>query len=160
MTYAVNPYAKAAARADRPPEHAGPREIEAWALKTVCQRLKAGIHQRDRVALRDALILNQRLWTIFQADLMAEACPLPPGLRKNLLELSMFVDGETLERLADLDGEKVQVLIEINSNLAEGLQESPEAELATRAAATIRPEAPAPAVPMADAAPRPVMISV
>lgn len=169
MTNPFNPYAQAAARADRPSDAAGPREVEAWALTTAAHRLKAAAaNTREPTALRDALILNQRLWTIFQTDLMGDNCPLPQDLRKSLLELSMFIDGETLERLADLDGSKIQSLVDINLNLASGLREGTELPtVPTRPApvaawsqpAAAQPVPQATVMPPADAAPRPLMIS-
>lgn len=127
---ALDPYLQTLARTERPPPDAPAREVEAWALTTAAQRMRAAASHPDRMQLRDALLLNQRLWTIFQADLMAEECPLPAETRRTLLELSMFVDGETLERLSDLDGGRIGILADVNIALAGGLREGADEALA------------------------------
>ncbi|MEW5789617.1 MAG: flagellar biosynthesis regulator FlaF [Pseudomonadota bacterium] len=69
----------------------------------------------------DALRYNQRLWTFFQAELLEESNPLPAPLRQDLLNLSAFVDKRTFEVLAYPAKEKLDVLININRQIAEGL---------------------------------------
>lgn len=78
-------------------------------------------------ALHDALILNQKLWTIFQSAIIEEDCPLPKDLRENLAALSILVDRETTARLIDQDAEKLDTLIEVNRNVASGLAVRPDA---------------------------------
>lgn len=124
---ALDPYLKAMAQSERPPKDAPPREVEAWALTTTAQRLQIAAARPEEGQLRDALLLNQRLWTIFQADLLVPECPLPSDVRRNLVGLSLFVDRETLDRLSDMQGSKVQILADINISLAAGLRGGPEA---------------------------------
>jgi flagellar protein FlaF len=78
------------------------------------------------VSLREALRLNQRLWSIFQAALIGPECPLPMELRQNVLSLSIMVDRHILQRLGDLDGSKIQPILDINRAIAEGLAQKPE----------------------------------
>ncbi len=118
------------------PTSGDPRETEAWALTEAARRLIDGARAQDGgQALRAALLLNQKLWTIFQAEISEEACPLPAELRQNLAALSILVDRETMSRLADLDGSKLDTLIEINRAVAGGL--APRAP--TQAAASEQP---------------------
>jgi flagellar protein FlaF len=82
--------------------------------------------------LDNALRFNQRLWTFFQAELMEESNPLPVQIRQNLLNLSAFVDKRTFEVMAYPDRDKLNVLININLQISEGLASprpaAPEAE--------------------------------
>ncbi len=71
--------------------------------------------------LDEALKFNQRLWTVFQSELMTESNPLPDDVRRNLLNLSWFVDKRTFETMATPDIAKLNVLIDINRHIAEGL---------------------------------------
>lgn len=71
--------------------------------------------------LDDALRFNQRLWTFFQTELAEESNPLPRELRANLLSLSAFIDKRTFETMAAPSADKLNVLININRQIAEGL---------------------------------------
>lgn len=118
-------YASAAARAGRPSPDADPREIDAWALGQSAAKLMAAMNEPDNVAaLQEAISTNQRLWTIFQADVASEHCAMPLDLRKNILQLSLYVDKQSMERLVDQDASKLRILIDINVNLAAALRES------------------------------------
>lgn len=109
------------AAASRPPSD-DPRDVEAWALAEASRRLIDAARDPDDVeGLRGALQLNQRLWTIFQAAITEEDCPMPPDLRTNVAALSLLVDRETVARLIDLDVTKLETLININRNVAGGL---------------------------------------
>lgn len=109
------------AAASRPPSE-DPRDVEAWALAEASRRLiDASRKPDDTEALRGALQLNQRLWTIFQAAITEDDCPMPPDLRTNVAALSLMVDRETVARLVDLDVTKLDLLININRNVAGGL---------------------------------------
>jgi flagellar protein FlaF len=72
-------------------------------------------------ALREALRLNQRLWSIFQAAITEPDCPLPKDVRENVLALSLMVDRHSVARLVDLDGSKIGPILDINRAIAEGL---------------------------------------
>ena len=101
------------------------RELEAAALFKASRQLEAcrqdwEAADRER-RLDEALRYNQRLWTFFQGEWMAEDCPLPTGLRVNLLRLSAFVDRRTLELIAAPAPEGIRALIEINRQIAAGL---------------------------------------
>jgi len=103
-----------------------PRDTESWALTEAARRLIDARRSPDnKKALRDALILNQKLWTIFQSAISEDDCPLPKDLRENLAALSILVDRETTARLIDQDPEKLDTLIEVNRNVASGLAVRP-----------------------------------
>lgn len=121
-----------------------PREVEAWALGEAARRLiDAARDPGNTDALRAALQLNQRLWTIFQAAMTEDDCPLPYALRTNIAALSLLVDRETMARMADLDGTKLDVLININRNVAGGLKDGIAAQ-ATPAEVAVAESAAAP----------------
>ena len=91
-------------------------------------------------SLREALILNQRLWSIFQSAITEADCPLPQEIRENVLALSIMVDRQILQRLGDLDGSKLQPILDINRCIAEGLAQKPQAAGAAVAQGMQSPE--------------------
>ncbi|WP_042445756.1 flagellar biosynthesis regulator FlaF [Azospirillum sp. B510] len=103
------------------PTSDNPRDVEAWALAEAARRIIAASHAKDEKAFREALQLNQRLWTIFQAAITEEDCGHPPEVRTNIAALSLLVDRETTNRLVDLDFGKIDTLVNINRNVASGL---------------------------------------
>jgi flagellar protein FlaF len=109
------------------PAATDPRSTEAWALSEASRRLVVGAKTEDGgKSLRDALILNQRLWTIFQTAMVEPDCPLPREIRDNVLALSIMMDRHILARLGDLDGAKLQPILDINRCVAEGLAQKPQ----------------------------------
>ncbi len=82
--------------------------------------------ERER-SLDESLKFNQLIWSIFQSELSAEDNPLPKDLRINLLRLSSFIDGRSLDTMAYPSPEKLTILININRNIAAGLREHPKA---------------------------------
>jgi flagellar protein FlaF len=103
-----------------------PRSTEAWALSEASRRLVVASKTQDGgKSLREALVLNQRLWTIFQASMTEKDCPLPKELRENILVLSIMMDRQIFQRLGDLDGSKLQPILDINRCVAEGLAQKP-----------------------------------
>ena len=120
------------------PKDMDPRSTEAWALAEASRRLMAAARITDDLgeALRTALILNQRLWSIFQASLIDPQCALPKDIRDNVLALSVMVDRHIMQRLVDLDGSKIQPIIDINRSIAEGLSATPDVSAAAPAPST------------------------
>lgn len=122
-----------------------PRDVEAWGLTEAARRL---IHARQTPEnpdlLRQALSLNQRLWTIFQTSMVDPECPLPKDIRDNVLALSIIVDRQTFDRLIDLDVNKLDRLIDINRAVATGLSQRPTASAAAPAAVASAPPQTAP----------------
>jgi flagellar protein FlaF len=85
------------------------------------RELEAAVLNKAAELLDNALKYNQTLWSVFQAELMDEANPLPVELRRNILSLSTFVDRRTFEVLAYPEPTKLDILIKINRSLADGL---------------------------------------
>jgi flagellar protein FlaF len=114
-----------------------PARTEAWALLEAARELhqtKDGPIEDFRAALRK----NWRLWTIFQASLSEPDCAVPGPVRRNLLGLSNFIDRQTADLLTVRDTKKVDILVNINRQISEGLLEGQRAN-ATAAAATAAP---------------------
>lgn len=106
-----------------------PREIEAEALTLGAHKL---IHCRDnweseegKEQLTEALRFNQKLWTIFQANLSSKKNILPERLKINLLKLSLYVDKQIFQTMAYPSPDKLTPIIDINLSLAEGLRKKP-----------------------------------
>jgi flagellar biosynthesis activator protein FlaF len=104
----------------RAPEPGNPARTEAWALLETARELYQARHAPIDV-LRAALRRNWRLWTIFQATLVDPECQVPGAVRANLLGLSNFIDRQTAELLAKPDPAKVELLVNINRQISEGL---------------------------------------
>jgi flagellar protein FlaF len=103
------------------------RELEAHILLKSAQKLAEAKRRlesdRDLEALDEALRYNQRLWTLFQSELMEPANPLPQAIKENLLALIGFIDRRTFSLMAEPDAARLDVLIDINRNIASGLQQ-------------------------------------
>jgi len=106
------------------------RDLEAHVLTRAARKLAEGVrqwqdgHGSGRENLSEALRNNQRLWTVFQSELADPDNPLPAEMKEYLLNLSLFVDKRTFEMMENPDPEKIKILIDINMNLAAGLQGS------------------------------------
>lgn len=110
----------------RTPEPGNPARSEAWALLEAARQLNAtknGPVDEFRAALR----ANWRLWTIFQASLTEDDCPLSTELRGNLLGLANLIDRLSVELLSTTDISKVDTLVHINRQISEGLLEGARA---------------------------------
>jgi flagellar protein FlaF len=110
------------------------REIEAYALTQSALKLRECRENWDMPELEridrlfEALRMNSLLWSIFQAELTAEGNPLPRQLRQDLLTLSVFIDKRTKEVMCYPEPEKLDILININLNIAAGLSATPAKE--------------------------------
>lgn len=105
------------------------RDLEAAVLTRAAQDLRAcQDHWEDpgrAQRLEDALRTNQRIWSVFQAELANPSHPMPPQLRRDLLSLGAFVDKRAIEVLASPDPRKLDAIININMNIAAGLLGTP-----------------------------------
>jgi flagellar protein FlaF len=105
------------------------REIEAAVLTKAAMKLKEcqdGWDAPDRDnRLEEALKYNQRIWSIFQSELSREDHELPKKLRLDILRLAAFIDRRIFETMAFPAPEKLNIVININNNLAAGLRGSP-----------------------------------
>lgn len=106
------------------------RQLEAQALSRAAERLEDGRNHTgpgDGSLLQAALRHNQQLWTFFQAELVRPDHAMDLAIRKSLLELSLFVDKQTLDLLTEPKVSKVQSLIDLNRQIAAGLSIAGEA---------------------------------
>jgi flagellar protein FlaF len=116
---------------------AAPQQAEAWALTTAARKLADAKQSGEKSAILAAVRLNWRLWTIFQANLAGPECEVPNGIKLSLLRLANFIDKRSVVLLAAADPEKLDVLININRQIASGL-------LGDARPAVVLPSAPAP----------------
>ena len=106
------------------------REIEASVLEKGAIRLRRCQEnwkgQRFDRELDEALRFNQRIWDIFNSDWQRPDNKLPKEVRQDLLSLGVFVRKTTLDIMAYPEARKLDVLIQINENLASGLRSKVE----------------------------------
>ena len=99
-----------------------PRQTEGRALLESARRMaEAQKKPEDLKGMKETAQLNWRLWTIFQAEVTQADCPLPPEVRKNMLDLCNFVDKHTVRFLANPEPKSLDVLINVNRQIAAGL---------------------------------------
>lgn len=101
------------------------RELEASVLVKAAHKLKYCRDNWDspdrQERLDEALKYNQRLWSFFQAELSRPDHPMPKKIREDILSLSLFIDRRTFELMLSPSPEKLEILININLNIAAGL---------------------------------------
>lgn len=99
------------------------RVLTKGALKLVaCQK---SWDSPDRNALLDeALKYNQRIWSLFQAEISKKENPLPIQIKHNILALSRFIDQRIFDTMAFPEPQKLDIIIKINNNIAAGLRGS------------------------------------
>ena len=99
-----------------------PRETEGRALLESARRMSEAQNKpEDKLGLNKVARLNWRLWTILQAEMCAPECALPQEIRTNMLNLSNFIDKKMVGFLANPQSEKLDILININRQIASGL---------------------------------------
>lgn len=103
---------------------ASPRELEASLLSKSAAQMQ---HIRDdwdnrQSELDGALTYNRKLWTVFMTSVTSEEHPLPALIRQNIANLGIFVMNHTIATLARPEPRKLDVLININKELAAGLR--------------------------------------
>lgn len=100
-------------------------EAEAFA-KSAAKMHSVATGVIDPAAYKEALGANQKLWTVLQASLKGDEGRLPEDLRQDILKLSIFVDKQTVKALAVPAYVNVEILIDINRQIANGLFQKPE----------------------------------
>jgi flagellar protein FlaF len=105
------------------------RETEARVLTEAALKLKKcqenwGTPNND-IELDQALRYNQKIWSLFQGELEREDNPLPGKLKIDILRLAAFIDKRIFEVMAFPSPEKLNIIININQNIAAGLRGSP-----------------------------------
>ncbi len=129
-----NPYAQAAGAYDKHAQAHTPdqRELEARVLIKAAkglQFLKDNWEKISPEALDDALRYNRQIWLMFVDTAVEDEDPARPvELRNNIANLGVFIFKRTTEILTAPAPEKLDVLIEINREIAAGLMTSPGAK--------------------------------
>ena len=92
-------------------------------------RLKALQDQwdTDRSDLDAALAYNRKLWTILSTSATEAESPLPADLQRNITLIAIFIFNRSLDLVIEPKREDLNVLIEINRNIAAGLKIIPQA---------------------------------
>jgi flagellar protein FlaF len=127
-----NPYAKASRQYDTSAKNttANPREIEARALLRSNKQMQAlqakwdsGITAEE---LTEVLTFNRQIWMMF-VDTAIENTGDGHSieLRNNIANLGAFIFKHTIDVLASPKKEKLDILIELNREIAGGLLQSP-----------------------------------
>jgi flagellar protein FlaF len=106
------------------------RELEASVLTRAGLMLKQvqdswGAPDRNEKLL-EAIRFNQKVWSFFQSELSMPDCPLPQNLREDILNLSLFVDKRLFEMMSNPERGKLDIVIDINFNIAAGLRATPQ----------------------------------
>jgi len=103
-----------------------PRQLEASLLLKAASQLQ-DIHDNwsaDESALDSVLHYNRRLWTVFVGAVADESSPLPIEIRNNVASLGVFIFKHSLALQEDPAPEKLIPLININKEMAAGLQDA------------------------------------
>lgn len=99
------------------------RVLSQGALKLMACQKQWGVSDHH-ARLDSALKYNQKIWSIFQTEVSKPDNPLPNGIKRNIMQLSRFIDQRIFETMAFPDAQKLNILIQINQNIAAGLRES------------------------------------
>lgn len=100
-------------------------ELEARALVRTASRLN-NIKEHWPVTtaeLNEALDLNRKLWTILVTGATEESNPLPIEIKQNIFNLAHFIFKHTFAVMAKPAAQSLEILININMNIAKGLNE-------------------------------------
>ncbi len=106
-----------------------PRELEAGLLSKSAsnmQRVRDNWAATTNNELAVALRFNRRLWIVFMSSVTAPDSSLPIDLRQNVANLGIFISKHTLQLEIAPAAQKLDVLININRQLAAGLRASPQ----------------------------------
>lgn len=102
-----------------------PRDLEANLLSKSAsnfQRLRDDWDNVPRADLAAALQFNRRLWTVFMTSVTRPDSSLPVELRQNVANLGIFIMKHSLQLQLSPLPQKLDVLININRQLAAGLR--------------------------------------
>jgi len=101
-----------------------PLQIEVMVFRRAASKMKqAAINMKDFIGYVEALQFNQRLWTVIQVGLADQDCQVPESVRTKMLNLSLYVDTQTLDAIIRPSASHLSSLINIDLNLADGLFE-------------------------------------
>ena len=105
-----------------------PRVLEANLLSRAAGQLQRVRDEWDTAQgeLFTALTYNRKLWTVFLGSVTGEESQLPKALRENIANLGLFVMKHTVTVQSRPEARKLDVLININRELAAGLRANAE----------------------------------
>ncbi len=98
-------------------------EEDAFALTRAAVDLSQALENGDQTALAAALDENLNLWTAIKTLVARTDCKLPEDIRTNLTRLSEYTAKVTFDLSKQRQTEKIEVLINTNLQIAEGLLE-------------------------------------
>lgn len=107
-----------------------PRELEASLLLKAASQLQYIADNwrekwdKENNEFLTALYYNRRLWSVLLGSIAGQENPLPLEIKNNVASLGAFVLRHTISVQAYPAPEKLQVLININRELAAGLNPS------------------------------------
>lgn len=129
-----NPYAAAAGAYDQHAQQHTPdqREMEARVLLKAVKAFQEIQSKWDSITqeeLDECLKYNRQVWMMFvDTAVEDDSGERPIELRNNIANLGVFIFNHTLEVLANPKPEKLDILIDINREIAAGLMTKPKAE--------------------------------
>ncbi|GAB4238398.1 MAG: flagellar biosynthesis regulator FlaF [Methyloligellaceae bacterium] len=100
-----------------------PRQLEASLLLKAASKMQE-VHDswaEGTTDLESALHYNRRLWTVFVSAVSEADSPLPLEIRNNVASLGVFIFKHSLDVQLDPAPEKLLTLININKEVAAGL---------------------------------------
>lgn len=101
-----------------------PRDLEANLLSKSAsnlQRIREDWTLAD-TELPSALKFNRKLWNVFLSSATRDENPLPAAIRQNIANLGLFVMNHTIKLEAKPEPSRLDVLININREVAAGLR--------------------------------------
>lgn len=108
-------------------KHLGKRDIEAQALLKAAKKLQDlqnGWDKRSPAAVEETLKYNRQIWVMFY-DNATSPTPGNPSLRTNIVNLAGYVFRRSMDILAEPERDKLNILININREIAAGLMTKP-----------------------------------
>ena len=104
-----------------------PRDLEANLLSKSAINLQRIRDNWDDASsdLSAALKFNRKLWNVFLNSATREENPLPAPIRQNIANLGLFVLNHTIKLEARPEPSRLDVLININREVAAGLRAAP-----------------------------------
>lgn len=100
------------------------RVLTQGAMKLIdCQKNWDSPDRRNK--LDEALRYNQKIWSVFQIEVIKPENPLPTDIKRNILHLSRFIDKRIFDIMAFPEPNKLDIIIRINQNIAAGLRGQP-----------------------------------
>lgn len=93
-------------------------------MELIAKKIEAG--EKVRLEdIEDTLKNNRKIWEIFLDNMEDPKNALPKEIKNNIASLAMFIFKHTNEVLVDTSPSKFRILININRNIAMGLNKKP-----------------------------------